>query len=121
MTIQRKQRGIKIQYWKVRKETNLRGDEVLLADDGPYETKAWIIPQRSQKAETPGQQQINVKRIGLDPSLDLSTWSKIRWNGDEYDFVNPPGLRLGTRHVRHWVVDVRLRTATFVDHGDPNG
>lgn len=96
-------------------EVNLRGDLSEQAEDGPYETLGWIIPQRSARAEVPGQQEINVNRIGVAIDLDVDLWSRIEWNNQTWDIVSPPALRWGTREVRHQAIDIRRRTV------GPNG
>ena len=111
MSVQRK-RGQMIKYWLSVETTNLRGDKVDRALDGPYETRAWVIPQRSSRAEVPGQQEINVFRLGVDASLNIDLWARIEWQGGEWDIVSPPALRFGTRHTRHKTVDIRRRTVT---------
>ena len=75
MSVQRR-RGQTIRYWKSVTTVNLRGDKSEQAEDGPYETTAWVIPQRSARAEVPGQQEINVNRIGIDVELDVGLWSR---------------------------------------------
>lgn len=103
-------RGQMIKYWKSVETTNLRGDKVELPDDGPYEARAWVIPQRGSRAEVPGQQEIQVFRLGVDPELDVDLWSRIEWQGVLWDIVSPPALHFGSRHTRHLSVDIRRRT-----------
>lgn len=112
MSIQRKRRGQVIRYWRSTTTTNLRGDKVERPLDGPHEARAWVIPQRSSRAEVPGQGEINVIRMGVDYDLDVDLWSRIEWDGRLWDVVSPPALRYGTRHTRHRTIDIRRRVVT---------
>lgn len=109
MTLQRR-RGKTARFWLAKPTTNFFGDKVQTALDGPYETRVWVIPQRSSRAEVPGQQEINVIRIGVDPAIDATIWARVEIDGQFYDVASPPGRRYGSRHVRHQSIDLRLRT-----------
>lgn len=113
MTTQRS-RGQTIQYWKADPQPGLWGDEVTVPSDGPYSATAWIIPQRSQRSEVPGQQEILVIRIGVDYDLDVSLWSRVYWDGRYWDVAAPPQRHQGARQVRHQSIDLRERTVTDV-------
>ena len=110
MTIQRR-RGQPAVAYKTHTITDNRGNEVKVANmDDPIPIKAWFVPQRSARAEVPGQVQIDIMRIGVDanlPGIDL--WSRIEWNGSQWDVVSPPAYHHGTRHTRHWTIDLRKR------------
>ena len=55
MSVQRR-RGMAAKVWKIKTITDNRGNQVHIADeDGPHEVRAAFIPQRSAKAEVPGQ------------------------------------------------------------------
>ena len=79
-----------------------------------FEVTRWEIADRSAKAELTGQQDITVRKIGIDlpgpdaPPLDL--WSRVRIGDQLWDVVTPPSRRNGSRHVRHLTVPVRRRT-----------
>jgi hypothetical protein len=91
--------------------TDRRGNEIEMADDdGPHEIRAAFIPQRSARAEVPGQAQINVTRMIVAADLpDVSLWSRVEWNGLLWDVVTPPAYHHGTRQTRHWSIDIRER------------
>lgn len=110
MSLQRR-RGFLIKYWKSTSTTNLRGDVVRRPLDGPYETTAWMIPQRSQRAEVPGQQEIDVVRIGVTASEDIDLWARVEMRGDMWDVAAPPAFHNGTLKTRHWSIDLRKRTS----------
>ena len=116
-TTQRK-RGQPALLYKTIEVTDNRGNDVKVANIDPdsddYVTptsfKGWFIPQRSARAEVPGQVQIDVTRMGVDtdlPGIDL--WSRIEWMGGQWDVVSPPAYHHGTRHTRHWTIDLRAR------------
>jgi hypothetical protein len=97
--------------WKVRKQIDNRGNEVKIADPDDYEdVTIWVFPQRSARAEVHGQQSINVTRIGVPGHfVNLDLWARLQFQGKDWDVVTPPSYHHGTRHVRHWTIDVRER------------
>jgi hypothetical protein len=97
--------------WKTETTQDRRGNDVEIAvPTDPHEVRVWVIPQRSARAEVPGQQQINVIRIGVDAGLaDVSLWSRVEMLGTVWDVVTPPAYHHGTRRTRHWSLDLRER------------
>jgi hypothetical protein len=110
VSVQRR-RGQLAQIWKTREVIDARGNTVVVADgDGPHEVRAVFIPQRSARAEVPGQQQINVTRMLVAADLtDVNVWSRVEWAGRLWDVVAPPAYHHGTRRTRHWSIDIRER------------
>lgn len=111
MTYQRR-RGMQIKVWRTETQTDNRGnDHKVAVPASPHEIKAWVIPQRSSRAEVPGQQEIDVRRIGVNSDLEgVELWSTVEMDGDLWDVAAPPAKRRGSsRHVRHWSIDVRKR------------
>jgi hypothetical protein len=106
-----RRRGQKVKIWRAKKTVDNRGNEVRVADgDGPHEVRAVFIPQRSARAEVPGQAQINVTRMLIDADTeDVDLWSRVEWNGQVWDVVTPPAHHHGSRRVRHWSIDIRQR------------
>jgi hypothetical protein len=92
-------------------ETDNRGNQTEMPDfDSPIETRAAWIPQRSARAEVVGQVEINVVRVIVThelPNVDL--WSQVDALGTTWDVVTPPAYHHGTRHTRHWSMDLRER------------
>ncbi len=88
----------------------MRGGKVKRPVDGPYEARAWVIPQRSSRAEVAGQQEINVIRIGVDTDVAIDLWSRVEIDGQQYDVAAPPARRYGSRRTHHLSIDLRLRT-----------
>ena len=88
-----------------------RGNEVMGVDmeDG-IEVVGAFIPQRSARAEVPGQAEINVTRMIVRHDIpNVGLWSRVLWNGRYWDVVTPPAYHHGTRHTRHWSIDLRER------------
>lgn len=88
-----------------------RGNEVKTVDmDTPYRVTAVFIPQRSSRAELPGQQDIDITRMLVDSAMPgVDSWSRIHWDGSMWDVVVPPAYHYGTRHTRHYSIDIRRR------------
>ena len=110
MSYQRR-RGVKVKVWKTKEVTDNRGSKVRVPDLTTYiEETVAQIPQRSARAEVPGQAEINVVRIIIDPNIkDVDLWSRVELNGKLWDIVTPPAYHHGTRHTRHWSLDLRER------------
>lgn len=112
MSIQRR-RGELIRIYPTVTVTDRRGDTQEQPGEDYYEVRAWIVPDRSSRAEVPGQQEIDVYRVGIDPHTRLENvnlWSRVVWDGDDWDLVSPPAHRRGSRHVRHQTIVIRRRT-----------
>lgn len=106
-------RGVLIKVWPTEKILDGRGNEIVRVDldADPYVVSAAAIPQRSSKAEVPGQQEINVVRLIVDPDLpDVNLWSRVEYLGEPWDVISPPAYHHGSRRVRHWSLDIRKRT-----------
>lgn len=110
MSVQRR-RGQTARVWRTIEVVDNRGNRVIVADPaGSIDVKAAFIPQRSARAEVPGQQQINVTRMIVDAHLEgVSLWSRVEYNGREWDIVSPPAYHHGDRRTRHWSIDIRER------------
>lgn len=98
--------------WRTETTLDRRGNTTQRATEvGPIDVRAAFIPQRSARAEVPGQQEIEVTRMLVDPDLpDVTLWSRVEWRGDMWDVVAPPVYHHGShRTVRHWSIDLRKR------------
>lgn len=109
-SIQRR-RGQPAKIWKTSTFTDRRGNITKRAvEDGPYDVIAAFLPQRSSRAEVPGQQVIEVYTMIVAPDYpDVELWSRVTWNGSDWDMVSPPEYHHGTRHTRHWSIGLRKR------------
>lgn len=110
MSLQRR-RGQKVVIYPQIRITDKRENQQFVADrTRPVVGRAWAIPQRSSRAEVPGQVEVNVYRIGVDAALDEATlWAEVQWRGSEWDVAAPPAYHHGSRHTRHWSIDIRER------------
>lgn len=111
MSSMQRRRGIRAVIWKSRYHTDNRGNEILVADaDGPHVVNCALIPQRSARAEIPGQQQINITRMIVAADLEgVELWSRVELLGKVWDIVTPPAYHHGERRTRHWAIDIRER------------
>lgn len=95
-------------------QTDARGATVNMPDPNPAnwleDVKVWEFGQRSGKAEVPGQQAINVTRLGMEvQNARVDIWSRITFQGKEWDVVTMPKYSHGTKRNRHWSMDIRER------------
>ncbi|USH44932.1 head-to-tail stopper [Streptomyces phage GreenWeasel] len=111
MSSHQRRRGVPAKVWKTVEHLDSRGNKVLVADPaGPIDVRCALIPQRSARAEVPGQQQINITRMIVDADLpDVTLWSRVEVLGTQWDIVTPPAYHHGTRKTRHWSIDIRER------------
>lgn len=111
MSFQRRRRGQPATVYPSKLVTDNRGNHQRVVDlDSPIEVEAVFIPQRSAKAEVPGQAQIDVTRMLLSHDLpNVDIWGRVVWKGEQWDIVTPPAYHHGTRHTRHWTLDIRRR------------
>lgn len=113
MTLQRK--GKNAQPVTIRPSARVqdgRGNWTYILDEDvdAIETTGAFIPQRSARAEVPGQMEIDVTRLIVEADLEgVNLWSRVYWKGEEWDIVSPPAYHHGTRHTRHWSIDIRKR------------
>lgn len=110
MSRQRK-RGRDITFYPQTLVLDRRGNKVRMPDrNNPITIKGWVIPQRSARAEVPGQVGIDVIRVGAGPELqNIGLWSQCDLDGRTWDVVSPPALHFGDRRTRHWSIDMRAR------------
>jgi hypothetical protein len=106
-----RRRGLKAKVWKTVEHTDNRGNKVQVAEPAdPHEVRCALIPQRSARAEVPGQQQINITRMIVDADLEgVTLWSRVEVLGAQWDIVTPPAYHHGDRKTRHWSIDIRER------------
>ena len=111
MTWQRR-RGVPATIFKSKVLADSRGNDRKVIDtENPYEIKVWLMPERSARAEVPGDQQINVVRVGtVYPLEGVDLWSHVDMMGREWDVVAPPAYHRGVaRATRHWSLTLRER------------
>lgn len=110
MSVQRR-RGRPVTLYARKVVTDKRGNETIAVDfETKFETTAAVIPQRSSRAEIPGQQQIDVVRLIVTPDLpNVGLWSQVALDGDMWDVAAPPAYHHGSRRMRHYSIDIRRR------------
>lgn len=115
MSVQRR-KGVEIKIWPEMNVRDARGNDSLQAnlEVEPYVMRGAAIPQRSSRAEVPGQVEINVVRI-IVPVLadDVGLFSRIEFLGAQWDVASPPAFHAGSRLTRHWSIDCRKRPKLF--------
>jgi hypothetical protein len=106
-----RRRGQWATVYPTKLHTDARGNEIQVPDmDKPQRVRAVFIPQRSSKAEVPGQMQINVTRMLCDPNLEgVTLWARVEWAGKSWDLAAPPAYHHGPRRSQHWSIDIRQR------------
>lgn len=120
MSFQRRRRGQAAVVYPGVLTEDRRGNKQRVVDlENPVPIKGVFLPQRSARAEVPGQAQINVTRVILDSDLpmrlenvgnaEVGIWGRVRWRDLDWDIVTPPGYHHGTRHTEHWTMDIRER------------
>ncbi|MFY1688175.1 phage head-tail adapter protein [Plantactinospora sp. WMMB782] len=94
-------------------EVDRRGSPQRVVDMSPeaeIHVVAAFIPQRSSRAELPGQMSIEIVRMIVRHSIEgFDLWARVTYDGKEWDVAAPPSYRHGTRHTRHVSVDLRRR------------
>lgn|SRR5699024_1735122 len=95
---------------------NNRGDLKLIPADTPVRIRCTTSQERSQMADVPGQVDIQIlrvtaRRIPTGEGGRPATWSRIVYQGQEYDMGEPPRLNKGaTRRTDHWTFTLRSRS-----------
>lgn len=116
MVTWQRRRGHSVIIYPTITTTDKRGTPMKGPDmSNPIESRAWVIPERSSAAEVPGQQEIDVIRIGVEPKkafadVTIDRYSRVLWDDDDWDVASPPAHRYGTRHVAHMSLMLRRRT-----------
>lgn len=110
MSLQRR-RGLPVTFEKTKIVTDARGNPKKESDpDNVIHTTCAFIPDRGSRAEVPGQNRIDVATIIVAHDLPgVEIWSKVHVRGQKWDIVTPPQYHHGTRRVRHWSMEVRVR------------
>lgn len=111
MTVQRRRQGQPVVIYRTKVIQDARGNSTVVVDpENPHKLTAAVIPQRSSRAEVPGQQLVDVVRLIVSDDLEgVTLWSRVEYRGEEWDLVQPPAYHHGTRRTRHSSVDIRRR------------
>ena len=97
--------------YRVTTVTDARGNKTIQPTSvNPHVVPASQIPDRSARAEVPGEMEINVCTLRVPADLDgVTLRSRVQWDGEWWDLVAPPTRRTGTRHSKHWTITIRKR------------
>lgn len=112
MSVQRRGRNAQpARVFQTKEIRDTRGNTQVVVDlQNWIDVTAAFIPQRSSRGEVPGQIETNVVRMILEHDLPgVNLWSRVLWRGQWWDVEAPPVYHHGTRHVRHWSMDIRQR------------
>jgi hypothetical protein len=101
--------GMPAIIWRQQEVTDGRGNKVKAPVRDPEPIKVWQMPERGARAEVPGQQEINVVRIGIPVTENVTLWSRVEVLGGIWDVASPPEYHHGTRHTRHQSLYIRRR------------
>lgn len=94
----------------VERKLDHRGNATIAPTGATVAVRAAFIPDRSARAEVPGQMHIDVVNMLTDADLSqVNIWSRVEWAGRWWDAVSPPSLHVGNRHTRHWTITLRAR------------
>ena len=89
--------------------------QVMASKDDPHVVHAHEVHDRSNRAEVPGQAQVDVITLRIPHRLDgIALYSLAEWHGEWWDVVSPPANRVGTRHTRHTTIQLRWRPSPGV-------
>ena len=103
-------RGEVAYIYQVGKTTDLRQNVVESALSIFLTVRAVFAPDRSARAEMPGQQQVSVFTMITSSDLSgVSLYSLVKWRNSWWDIVSPPAWHIGDRHTRHWSIIIRWR------------
>lgn len=121
MSVQRK-RGQRFTYYPKVTTVDSRENRTITVDmDSPRKARGAFIPDRSSRAELPGQQRVEVyKLIVSDKLLDIDLWGLVEWRGAYWDVSSPSMYRHGTRQVRHQTAEIRRRPTGINGHPGPS-
>ena len=105
-----RRRGSILRVHTVRTVEDHRGNAIVTPDGPAIEVRAAIIPDRSARAEVPGQMHIDVVKAITEADLsDVNLWSRVELDGRVWDVVAPPERHVGRRATRHWCLTLRAR------------
>ena len=95
--------------------TNSRGDLVKMPGLVPIKVRASISRDRNASAELPGQVDIKIMRV-LARTAPTGAWSRIVYDGEEWDLASPPHFGVGvSRATRSVSFTIRSRNDAAAD------
>lgn len=116
--------GQAAQIWVQKVNLDPRGNRIVSVDmtEDPIELKAAFIPDRASRAEVPGQQEVEVVNMLVDPNLEgVGMWSRVFAMGKWWDTSAPPQFHNGpSKRTRHWTIPLRRRPNVGPGPGEVN-
>lgn len=108
---QRRRSRVTARIFLWEEQTDDRGNVHRVTSTESYPQRVWVYHQRSARAELAGQQEIDVMRIGIDPTAkNVGLWGKVQMLGKTWDIAAPPAYHQGMKHhTEHLSVDLRAR------------
>lgn len=73
---------------------NKRGDHIKVPADKPVKVRVSMARDRNQSAELPGQVDVEIIKC-VTRSAPVGTWSRIVFDGEEWDLAAPPHRGVG--------------------------
>lgn len=99
-----------VTLYTARREVSARGAPMLVVDpDSGVKFRCTEQPERSSRAELPGQLGIEMVRIDIPWETPASLWGAAYFRDGWWDVQNPPAVLPGSRHVRHKQIVLRRR------------
>lgn len=95
--------------------TNARGDKVLVPSDTPVKVRVSMSRDRNTSAELPGSVDVKIIRC-LTRSAPPGSWSRIVFDGEEWDLAAPPHVGVGvSKNTRSVSFTIRSRNGVLRD------
>ena len=110
-SVQRRRSKRKVTVYRVATVLDDRGNRTVQPiSASPHVVRASVAPDRSARAEVPGEMEINVITLRIESDLaDVTLRSRAQWDGEWWDVVAPPAHHEGNRHSAHWTLTLRKR------------
>jgi len=107
-----------VQLYPAVRHTTGRGNIERVPGPDPVELEGvWIFAEdASESSSSQGQRLLTRYRL-RSRQFPAGAWSKITWNGDDYDVVGEPKHIPGSPRLEHWLVTLQARTPRPVPDG----
>lgn len=113
-------RGTQALFYPYVVQTDSRGNKHRVPDfSRPLEFRGKVSAERSQRAEVPGQQEVNNVQFMTSEDFtrvaqhynpgEVGVWCEVEMWGLVWDISAPPARHPGPRNVTHWTLALRER------------
>lgn len=109
MASMQRRRGEKVTLYRPTEVRDRRGNRVLTPLRDSTTVRCSESFDRSNRAEVPGQQQVDQISIRIPWNVDAQLWTAAHFRGEWWDVAAPPARRRGNRHTSHQTVILRRR------------